>query len=1036
MKKKLVLICVVMMLLTSCGKKNDPHLSTPSSFSGNTEEQGNVPAGEDLPVSDKKDTVLNTNAEAFTLEPCEGIAVNVPAGTVYQDTVLTIEPVREDTPHIREIIEDFYEQDMFALNAWEVDAGLEGDECLPGAYEVSIDLDVLGIPDTLRDSLSIYRISDEGSYSELISSVEGNRLVYSSRQNSVEMMIYSSRKTVEKVLPVVNFSVLDVLELKTRYYYWKKFATEGSFWYTTEVTTEDGSFTVTWTYDDLDPDRAAKTKRMDEISESYKKTIREDTTIEKRSSLDIFGLFSSGQTEAELLKEALEKDEEYQRLNKEYETPKLLDDIIRYISLSFYFLKEKEKIKMPEATVNYYLLTDMNTVAQGTSNWSYGAQSFIEINMRDVNKMVKEDEAGKTARENLSLTLTHELFHVCQENYHTHLFSDSVRFDEMTAVVLESDARDYYYDNGIISTKPPLTEQNQWKRLERSTDDDTLDKDTQTEQGYNLSLYYIYLREKEGKEAPVAEIMNARSYFEKPKTSAILSEVFGLTEEQYQKRWFGFCKKYRKQAASLNQQRNLVEANKGIHFDLMNTEDYALRTVGLEQRTKTPMPLLVIPDNISTVSDQRAAYLPADNYSVYKKGYYVPPTGNNRRWMTEIYGKQDGEQMPGYTVYGFGQTPQVKIDINRNKDRIELYMTEESELARDKLVEGYFIKVDADSGFKAQGHKTLEEMEKGIGVSFDKIYNGDDTKDAAITVTVCEYVSDNEGNHYYGIESEATDYTLKAREEEGEEILNVDAEPISDEDQFLSSMSFGYPLDMVLYDAGHSSSTEYEGSFHEHIINAYDEIAETLIGKTMVINSDGSFSFTLPLTSASDHWETKANPDCYVDVTSSFTITGHMAPYEELHTGDELQYGPREEDIDYGFPVIDTAVYNGSVNGFHEMPLNSDSQSRKIYVLEITGEEAELSEWGTKCTILATYYKPELEKYGIEEGKDYLHLELNIKFMTRWKGTLDWEHDASGWMAAHSSHSDYDWKVKESYILDFVSRQQISRYKREIYEKH
>lgn len=273
MKKKLVLICVVMTLLTSCEKKNDPHLSTPSSFSENTEEQGNVPAGEDLPVSDKKDTVLNTNAEAFTLEPCEGIAVNVPAGTVYQDTVLTIEPVREDTPHIREIIEDFYEQDMFALNAWEVDAGLEGDECLPGAYEVSIDLDVLGIPDTLRDSLSIYRISDEGSYSELISSVEGNRLVYSSRQNSVEMMIYSSRKTVEKVLPVVNFSVLDVLELKTRYYYWKKFATEGSFWYTTEVTTEDGSFTVTWTYDDLDPDRAAKTKRMDEINERDRKSV-------------------------------------------------------------------------------------------------------------------------------------------------------------------------------------------------------------------------------------------------------------------------------------------------------------------------------------------------------------------------------------------------------------------------------------------------------------------------------------------------------------------------------------------------------------------------------------------------------------------------------------------------------------------------------------------------------------------------------------------------------------------------------------------
>ena len=171
--------------------------------------------------------------------------------------------------------------------------------------------------------------------------------------------------------------------------------------------------------------------------------------------------------------------------------------------------------------------------------------------MRDIWKMVKENDEGKMARENLSLTVTHELFHVCQENYHTHFFSDSVRFDEMTAVVLESDARDYYFENGIISQKPPLTNQHHWNQLKKSTDDNSLNKDMQTDQGYNLSLYYEYLREKTGKKAPVAEIMNARSYFEVPKTSKILSEVFGLTEEEYQKHWSGFCKKYRKAAAAL-----------------------------------------------------------------------------------------------------------------------------------------------------------------------------------------------------------------------------------------------------------------------------------------------------------------------------------------------------------------------------------------------------------------------------------------------------------------------------------------------------
>ena len=706
------------------------------------------------------------SGDIHTFEACEGVTINVPENALYEDTVITIEPVTEDTPHIREIINDFYEQDLFALRAWEVDAGLEADECLPGPYEVILDLDALGIPNSLRDSLSVYRISDEGEYSEIISSVEGNKLTYSSRQNSIEMMLYSSRKTIEKYYQV-NLWPLDILEHKTKCYYMAKLAINGSFFYTTNVTTDYGSFNVTWTHEDLDPDHAAKARRMAEISENYKKAIHDDTTVEKRSSWDVFGLFSSNATEAELLEQALEKDEEYQKLKKEYHSPKILDQIISYISIAFYFLATHEKIEMPETTVNFYLLDDIKSDTLGNNCWSWGAQSFVEINMRDIWKMVKENDEGKMARENLSLTVTHELFHVCQENYHTHFFSDSVRFDEMTAVVLESDARDYYFENGIISQKPPLTNQHHWNQLKKSTDDNSLNKDMQTDQGYNLSLYYEYLREKTGKKAPVAEIMNARSYFEVPKTSKILSEVFGLTEEEYQKHWSGFCKKYRKAAAALNIDRNIVEPNKGLPFDLMNTEDYAMRTVGLEQKIKTPMPLLVIADNISTVSSQRASYLPAVTYSVYKQGYYIPAqegstvsSSNYRRHITEIYGKQDGKTSPGYTVWGFGQTPKAKIEINKDKNCIEIYMSEESELAKKGHVEGYLIKVETDSGFKAQEHKTLEETKKGISISFDKIYNGDQTKDVEITVTMCEYVSDKEGNHYYGIESEALNETI------------------------------------------------------------------------------------------------------------------------------------------------------------------------------------------------------------------------------------------------------------------------------------
>ncbi|MBO4241766.1 MAG: hypothetical protein J5883_00615, partial [Clostridiales bacterium] len=969
MKKHLIIIFVCLLFLSSCTKKEDPYIPyVPPSVLEHLEET----------IETEGTTSANGKNEAYSFSPCDGITIDVPENVLYEDTVLSMDNVTEDTPGIEKLIEGLYEENVYALRAWQIDAGLENDQCLPGSYNVSIDLDEMGVDESLYDCVRIMRVNDDGVLSTLCSDIEANTLTYSSNRNSIIVMVIVGIAIAPIVVPAA-WGASDYI--KAEGYYEMNLLTGNLTWHAW-YDMKYASFDVQYLVKDLDPDVQKKIDRCAEIKEAYRKQIRENTRIEKRAAWDVFGLFSRNASEAELLDKALKKDAEYKKLQSQISRPSLLDGIIFKIITAFQYLK-KQNIKMPGERVRFYLRPDVEQL--GNTVWNLFEQSHIEISLRDVALLNSDTEEGRKKQDNLLLTITHELFHVCQTYYHTHLFSDSTRFDEMVAVALESEARDYYYTEGKIKTKPDLTDQDHWLELESPIDSFDLEEITMRNQGYCLSLLIPYLKKATGKkDVTIGSIMDARSYDEKPNTTGPLCKAFGIKEEDFDKYWYGFLKENRQRATGKNMDKNIVAANTGKLSSISTNGDYSVKVKGFFQTTSDPLPLLVVFDDPSLLNDQRMSVFPTGEYKIYRNGFYIPAQksaedakNNPRRWIIEVFGKQNSKPVTGsYTVWGMGKTPKAKMDVSYISDKLFIYMSSHSELAYKGLIDGYYIKLETDNGVKMEGHRPVDDLRKGLTVPFEKLYNGDKTKDVNITVTACEYVKDNDGNYLYGITSEPLLYKLSGVpdiELDDNPGSDDDPHPLSEQEQWLNSLSFGYPLEMYCY---------YAASVDEGVPTA--EIVSQLEGSSITIADDGTFTLSIPSSNATH--ETHDNgKDKYYDVTLSFKLTAKMTPRQVLHPED---YDPDLIDkcwIDYGLPVFVSAEVSRKTSYHEEGLFNGSYHYTKDRTADMYGDKANLDDSYSYISY-GEYIK---DAEGLYPDQPYLILTLDIMFKGIYTGIED-----------------------------------------------
>lgn len=700
---------------------------------------------------------------AFSFEADDIITVSGDENTLFEDTVLTVVPVNEPVRELEEPLQALADSSNYPVGIWKIDGGLEPDEHFPGTYQMAVKLDALGIDRSVYDNLVFYRIDEAGNISEYLYEIQGDKAIIKSSQNSFLVCAL--------LIGLGGTAVLTGPELvKAEDYYYQK----GRSREDKDYDADGGSYTIVWSPEDIGYDESSIKKKISKKENKYREQAEaqyKDCTFWERLAVnaDI----------ARNVSDALEADKDYQKLAAELETPEIIRLLSEQIDKAFKYLKDVAMVKMPEYRVTFYVRKDISEM--GTEITNIYTHSYIQVGLNEISGIVTE--ADSTGRDNLLLTVTHELFHLCQENYHYKTSKEYNKFDEMVAVVLESDARDYYRLNGQIMTEPKLTDSEYWTVMLVPIDKTDIDAALAIHQGYNLSLFVKALREKTGKNVTAEQLMTAHDYYWDAVISEPLMNAFGISEITFDSIYRSFAVDNRKAAgeyylknragAEYTQLNTYKLGTEPIHVSLQSGDDYRMGIRGFYQKDDNPCALLLVLDNETAAEHPDSNVAPAEAYSNTAFGAFIPEKVINEkadryRTVLECYGARgimrDSKQS-GYTiipVYApavpYAVVNEGKILVSRPMDSVgmsegyiegyclTLYLPGEKEgvsidVPADKFTATYSINIE----------DYLPERPKG---------------ETPISLTIAEYVKSSKGNSVYGPESKKTTVTLEGVERE------------------------------------------------------------------------------------------------------------------------------------------------------------------------------------------------------------------------------------------------------------------------------
>ena len=876
-------------------KRPDPGYVNPSG--GNTSVAVSDGQGNDARESDARDDDWRElsdevvpygevigNSRAIRDTPCEGVTVSAEENAFWQDTEIRFTPVDDSTEGFSAVEDELFEQGYLSIAAWEVDAGLQDDETIPGEYDVEIDLSTLEIDPSMYEAVRVLRVSDSGEYYVYASSLEGSKLSFSSNQNSV---------LVTAILlgllgaTVVGVGVNEYIT-RNKYYVWdRKFDPLKGDVESVHRTTKYGSFCVEWVMEEVDPQLADKAARMTEIEKAYKQEAEE-----YRKVLNVFERFRSNYHVAEHYRQSLEGDQEYRRLLKELKMPELIEYTVQCIETAYDYLGRVQMLYMPKHEVAFKIMNNEGPLGEAI-NRTYSS-AYVELRLKPL------QSGDQTERDDYLLTITHELFHICQNRYRLRvdLLTNSTRFDEMAAIYLESEARDYYQDKNIIKTEPKLVNYHYWGTLRIPVDVyPDVSNTVMIHEGYNLGVFAMYLSDnKVEKRITARNIMIARTYLgipgssvSKPEISKTLCSAFGLSPKQldeYYREWLLSerltIKEYVYDAYIGNVYKMprwvIVQPGKKHHYNTAKDEAYFLGLQLFVQATKkTAQPAILVPDADLASKHPEVTVVPAADYYQTSKGMFVPAyVDYNQAYdmlgIMEIHGaagKASVSGDSGVTLYVLDKTGKPVVVDDRENRRVLVSFPEPSEAAKDRVVEGYCVYVLTTSGVNKRKFIEFPEgrFDKTIALNYDDLADKDDPSNPVeVTITLCEYATNiMNQKKLLGIESDQVTILVTPEAKKEEAALK----PFYG--AFESNEPYNNPL---LSSAGNWVRADVgdELSFEDYLQMIYNHFTEKPV---LDLKANGDFTITYAGNSfVFDQYKDSYNGGAIT--VDGFSISGHV----------------------------------------------------------------------------------------------------------------------------------------------------------------
>lgn len=574
LSRSVLLLTLVLMLLLpmlqSCSKCSTDHDGKDKSvFDRITEE-------ELTKFTPSENYEMNGRSKAFELHPLREMRITAKAGAFEVDPHIKVSRLDDNTMQLLDEVTERNVESGHLLFAWDINAGLDRDDVIPGTFDVEIDMKKLGVPENLWPALRFYRTDGDELFEGVNTNIDENGVVhYAASQNTflecvVVFAILGSRVAYTmSVLPGIGLKAQGAWEAaKKDADWWKAFDC-----FTVHVDDKYGNFNIIFRASLTELGDEVKLMKLSSRMKSMVATTKElYAQAEKQYKKEHPGkvpTFENDGTKActiyrmgvdSIYNVLASKNEDLK--NAEEYVPQSIRNIINGVRLSTRFIQADDGLALKPLSYEYnvYVCPSLFTGPSNAVSFTVPVyKPFIGVNN---DKLVKKDDDGKLyydkSRTDATLvTMCHEIAHLYEYSYLNFSLLRDNEFMEALGAYSEHvftawlkkhgyityDPEDDYHTNlktGLYSNES-YKEALCWP-LGIKYPKKVLDVD-RADAGYMMSQLVRYLCENVpgGKKVTFDHMMNKYSY-EKTFLQDMM-DIFGIKKEhEFMKYYEGFCK--------------------------------------------------------------------------------------------------------------------------------------------------------------------------------------------------------------------------------------------------------------------------------------------------------------------------------------------------------------------------------------------------------------------------------------------------------------------------------------------------------------
>ncbi len=488
---------------------------------------------------------------AFSVNPTEGVTISGEENALDHERDFTMTEVEDE--EFENLMAGLEQIDPMGavLNAWELDAGLADDELLPGFFTMSFDLSKLDIDQDLYDTICAYRVDDAGNWYPYAGELDGSVLKIQSSQNSTLVIV---SLILLPFLPDIGTTFQGISSGAVYDPRAKSFYVEVDGKRTFQILVEEGDLTARMEEASEKQLEEARKKAREEAKRRYRKAL--DWSEDLADSLDYTGK-QFYRIYIACLKEELQKNDIPAKYRNELEALKNNEIMLKALSPvnmvieqsreAYRYLRDNTGTKLPSYIIRLEI-SDADRPAYGVTVNSY---TFTRNHYMVL--YLKKFENGSTqSKEQLLLTLVHELFHIIQREYKSP-YTANFKFDEASAQTVESEAYDYFHEKGMITTDKAALLENLAAIDFFAIPMDKLSTGSYPEGAVNVGdaksadisypfAEFLYYMRKERSSATWGEILRLYGLQGvRPSVSTILKSGFMLTDQMLTERYLDFA---------------------------------------------------------------------------------------------------------------------------------------------------------------------------------------------------------------------------------------------------------------------------------------------------------------------------------------------------------------------------------------------------------------------------------------------------------------------------------------------------------------